>query len=146
MTKYNFHLAHSSFALFNLFFINVYSFLESHPKTTRKKEIRLDILDSNGKEQMIYVRPFVLPFATELSNEDKHLIGGIENLRSKQGFYIYRNKRLIIWGTWFGMKQRAELTKNARISEFSYKLYLKFLCDRLGVGGAAYLGGDRLLA
>ena len=31
-------------------------------------------------------------------------------------------------------------------SEFSYKLYLKFLCDRLGVGGAAYLGGDRLLA
>lgn len=90
-------------------------FLESHPKTTRKKEIRLDILDSNGKEQMIYVRPFVLPFATELSNEDKHLIGGIENLRSKQGFYIYRNKRLIIWGTWFGMKQRAELTKNARI-------------------------------
>ena len=32
------------------------------------------------------------------------------------------------------------------LSEFSYKLYLKFLCDRLGVGGAAYLGGDRLLA
>ena len=32
------------------------------------------------------------------------------------------------------------------ISEFSYKLYLKFLCDRLGVGGAAYLGGGRLLA
>ena len=42
-------------------------------------------------------------------------VGGIEDLRSKQGFYIYRNKRLIIWGTWFGMKQRAELTKNARI-------------------------------
>ena len=90
-------------------------FLESHPKTTRKKEIRLDIMDSNGIEQMIYVRPFVLPYATELSNEDKRLIGGIENLRSKQGFYIYRNKRLIIWGTWFGMKQRSELTKNARI-------------------------------
>ena len=34
----------------------------------------------------------------------------------------------------------------AKYSEFSYKLYLKFLCDRLGVGGAAYLGGDRLLA
>lgn len=36
--------------------------------------------------------------------------------------------------------------KSAKKSEFSYKLYLKFLCDRLGVGGAAYLGGDRLLA
>ncbi len=90
-------------------------FLEQHPKTTIKKEIELDIKDSSGKERMIFVRPFVLPFATDLKEKDKHLIGGIENLRAKQGFYIYRNKRLIIWGTWFGMKQRAELTKNARI-------------------------------
>lgn len=90
-------------------------FLEQHPKTTVKKEITLDIIDSLGVERMIKIRPFILPFATELKEKDKQLIGGIENLRSKQGFYIYRNKRLIIWGTWFGMKQRAELTKNARI-------------------------------
>ncbi len=90
-------------------------FLEQHPKTTFKKEIELDIKDSNGIERMIKIRPFILPFATELKEKDKQLIGGIENLRAKQGFYVYRNKRLIIWGTWFGMKQRAELTKNARI-------------------------------
>jgi len=90
-------------------------FLEQHPKTTVKKEIELDIKDSNGIERMIKIRPFILPFATELREKDKQLIGGIENLRAKQGFYVYRNKRLIIWGTWFGMKQRAELTKNARI-------------------------------
>ena len=90
-------------------------FLEHHPKTTRKKEIELDINDSSGDERLIRIRPFILPFATELKEKDKQLIGGIENLRSKQGFYIYRNRRLIIWGTWFGMKQRAELTKNARI-------------------------------
>ena len=90
-------------------------FLEQHPKTTVKKEIELDIKDTNGIERMIKIRPFILPFATELKEKDKQLIGGIENLRVKQGFYIYRNKRLIIWGTWFGMKQRAELTKNARI-------------------------------
>ena len=90
-------------------------FLENHPKTTRKKEIDLDIKDSNGIERMIQIRPYILPFATDLKEKDKRLIGGIENLRAKQGFYIYRNKRLIIWGTWFGMKKRAELTKNARI-------------------------------
>lgn len=90
-------------------------FLEQHPKTTVKKEIELDIKDSKGIERMIKIRPFILPFATELKEKDKQLIGGIENLRAKQGFYVYRNKRLIIWGTWFGMKQRAELTKNARI-------------------------------
>ena len=90
-------------------------FLEQHPKTTVKKEIELDIKDSNGIERMVKIRPFILPFATELKGKDKQLIGGVENLRTKQGFYIYRNKRLIIRGTWFGMKQRAELTKNARI-------------------------------
>ena len=90
-------------------------FLEQHPKTTIKKEIELDIKDSNAIERIIKIRPFILPYATELREKDKQLIGGIENLRAKQGFYIYRNKRLIIWGTWFGMKQRAELTKNRRI-------------------------------
>lgn len=90
-------------------------FLEQHPKTTVKKEIELDIKDSNGIERIIKIRPFILPFATELREKDKQLIGGIENLRAKQGFYVYRNKRLIIWGTWFGMKQRSELTKNTRI-------------------------------
>ena len=90
-------------------------FLEQHPKTTVKKEIELDIKDSNGIERIIKIRPFILPFATELKEKDKQLIGGIENLRAKQGFYVYRNKRLIIWGTWFGMKQRSELTKNTRI-------------------------------
>lgn len=90
-------------------------FLEQHPKTTSKKEIELDVKDSSGIERIIKIRPFILPFATELKEKDKQLIGGVENLRAKQGFYIYRNKRLIIWGTWFGLKQRAELTKNARI-------------------------------
>lgn len=90
-------------------------FLERHPKTSSKKERTIAINDSEGNERLIRVKPFVLPFATDLSDNDKKLLGGIEDLRAKQGFYVYRNNRLIIWGTWFGMKQRAELTKNARI-------------------------------
>lgn len=90
-------------------------FLENHPKTTTKKERSIALQDSNGIERLIYIKPYILPFATDLSDSDKKLIGGLENLRQRQGFYIYRNNRLIIWGTWFGMKPRAELTKNARI-------------------------------
>jgi hypothetical protein len=90
-------------------------FLESHPKTTTKKERTIAIRDTFNIERHICIKPFVLPFATDLTEKDKKLIGGIENLRLRQGFYIYRNNRLIIWGTWFGMKPRAELTKNARI-------------------------------
>lgn len=90
-------------------------FLESHPKTTTKKERSIAIQDTTGTERHIVIKPFVLPYATDLTDKDRKLIGGIENLRLRQGFYIYRNDRLIIWGTWFGMKPRAELTKNARI-------------------------------
>lgn len=90
-------------------------FLESHPKTTTKKERSIAIKDTTGIERHIIIKPFVLPYATDLTDKDRKLIGGIDNLRLRQGFYIYRNNRLIIWGTWFGMKPRAELTKNARI-------------------------------
>lgn len=90
-------------------------FLESHPKTTTKKERSIAIQDTTGIERHIVIKPFVLPYATDLTDKDRKLIGGIKNLRLRQGFYIYRNSRLIIWGTWFGMKPRAELTKNARI-------------------------------
>lgn len=90
-------------------------FLEQHQKTTSKKEIFLDVKDSDDVERYICVRPFILPYISDLSDEDKQLIGGIENMRTRQGFYIYRNKRLIIWGTWFGVKRPEELTKNVRI-------------------------------
>jgi hypothetical protein len=70
--------------------------------------------DSDGVERMVSIQPFVLPFQKDLSADDKKLSGGIENYRSKQGFYVYRNERLIVWGTWFG-RHRDELTKYARI-------------------------------
>lgn len=89
-------------------------FLEKHEKTTERKEIDLVVNDKDGNPRHISVTPFILPFIKDLSEKDIEKLGGTENMRVKQGFYIYRNKRLIIWGTWFGM-QRTELTKNARI-------------------------------
>ena len=89
-------------------------FLENHKKTDARRPFQLPIKDSEGQERMVTVQPYVLPFQKDLTNEDKKLSGGIENYRSKQGFYIYRNERLIVWGTWFG-RHRDELTKYARI-------------------------------
>lgn len=89
-------------------------FLENHPKTTSRLPFSIVIKDKTGAEQKMTVQVFVLPFQKDLSPEDKKNSGGIENYRSKQGFYIYRNERLIVWGTWFG-RQRDELTKYARI-------------------------------
>lgn len=89
-------------------------FLENHSKTNVRRKIEIPVEDSNGIERMVCVQPYVLPFQKDLSAEDKKLSGGIENYRSKQGFYVYRNERLIVWGTWFG-RHRDELTKYARI-------------------------------
>ena len=89
-------------------------FLENHPKTTVRKAFTVPVKDKEGIERLVTVQPYVLPFQKDLSAEDKKISGGVENYRSKQGFYIYRNERLIVWGTWFG-RGRDELTKYARI-------------------------------
>ena len=89
-------------------------FLENHFKTNVRKRVEIPVEDSDGIERIVTVQPYVLPFQKDLTNEDKKASGGIENYRSKQGFYVYRNERLIVWGTWFG-RHRDELTKYARI-------------------------------
>lgn len=89
-------------------------FLENHNKTNIRREIQIMIPDSQGNDQAVLVQPYILPFQKDLSSEDKKRSGGIENYRSKQGFYIYRKERLIVWGTWFN-RHRDELTKYARI-------------------------------
>jgi hypothetical protein len=101
-------------------YINTYKlsgmdpFLEKHKKTNPRREIKLPIQDSQGIEHFVRVQPYILPFQKDLTKEDISLLGGIEDYRTKQGFYIYRNERLIIWGTWFG-RPKGELTKYARI-------------------------------
>ena len=63
----------------------------------------------------ITVRPYVLPHFSSLSAEEAREIGGKDGLRKLQGFYVYRNKRLLVWGTWFRMQRKGDLSKLARI-------------------------------
>lgn len=63
----------------------------------------------------IKVKPYILPYISKLSAKDKKQIGDINDLRQNQGFYVYRNRRLIIWGTWFRLIKRYELNKLARV-------------------------------
>jgi hypothetical protein len=50
-----------------------------------------------------------------MSRDEIATIGGKEGLRKNQGFYVYRNKRLLIWGTWFQIMRQGELSKLARV-------------------------------
>ncbi len=63
----------------------------------------------------ITVRPYILPHLSSLTPEEIRKTGGKDGLRKLQGFYVYRNKRLLVWGTWFRMMRKGDLSKLARI-------------------------------
>ncbi len=72
-----------------------------------------EIINVNGHK--VIVRPYTLPHISLLSEKEIKRLGGKEGLRKQQGFYIYRNKRLLVWGTWFRLMRRGELSKLARV-------------------------------
>lgn len=70
-------------------------------------------LSIDGKT--VTVRAFTLPHRNKLSEKEitTAQIGG--SFRDSQGFYVYREKRLVIWGTWFRIVPKQELGKLARV-------------------------------
>ncbi len=85
------------------------------------------LIDSVGRQQtgrtsqipvedsVITVIPYTLPYANSLTKEERDLLGNPKSIYDEQGFYLYRNKRLISWGNWMRMGVRSELNKLARI-------------------------------
>lgn len=68
-----------------------------------------------GRKGKVIVRPYVLPHPSKMTKEELEKYGGKDGMRSLQGFYIYRNKRLLTWGTWFKMVRMDEFSKLARV-------------------------------
>ena len=89
-------------------------FLSRHVKTITKAEQVINTKTSNNLNEKVTMQVFVLPYHKDLDSNDYKKLGGVENA-DNQGFYIYRNKRLMIYGTWFRIKQKGDLSKNARI-------------------------------
>ena len=72
------------------------------------------MLTNNG----VRVQAHVLPYMTELRDEDWNLLGQTANKSKKtlqSGFYIYRVNRLIVWGKWFGIVTDIATRKLARV-------------------------------
>lgn len=67
----------------------------------------------NGEK--VIVKPYILPHISKLTKKELNDLGGNEGLRKTQGFYVYRNKRLIVWGNWFRMMRQGDLSKLARV-------------------------------
>lgn len=85
-------------------------FLEDSDKKVHGPEFKVIY---NGTP--IVARAYVMPLVKNLSQKETDLLGGSDTIRSEQGFYIYRNNRLIIWGTWLHMQARSAFTKLGRV-------------------------------
>ena len=85
-------------------------FHANHSATQHHQEevIRLDSAE-------IRIWPVTLPHHDKVSADDWKKYAGPEGYVSNQGFYLYRNRRLIVHGTWFRLARQLELTKLARV-------------------------------
>jgi len=85
-------------------------FYQDHP-ATQDLDTETIIVD----QKKISVTPFILPHFSKLKASEVEKLAGKEGYVRNQGFYIYRNFRLIIRGTWFKLIPHGELVKLARI-------------------------------
>ena len=86
----------------------------------------------DGKS-IVTIEPFILPHKNKFdSEEDYKNAGGIRDWMGQQGFYVYRNKRLIVYGTWFNKFKKEPAYNLARIkldmssdSDFEWKIDIR---------------------
>lgn len=85
-------------------------FLAKNPKTQLSAVERFTV---GGQE--VSFQAFTLPHSSAISGQDKKRWDLAAGMRERQGFYIYRNRRLIDYGHWYGLARRDELGKQSRI-------------------------------
>ncbi|MYI85460.1 MAG: ATP-binding protein [Dehalococcoidia bacterium] len=70
-------------------------FLADEPPTQR--------LSSEVLDPQVTVIPYVLPHHSRLSPDTHRVAGGPAGWNAHQGFYVYRNRRLLVPGDWLGL-------------------------------------------
>ncbi|MCY3576380.1 MAG: ATP-binding protein [bacterium] len=85
-------------------------FHSQHPATIAGP---VEIIRING--QKVSIQAFTLPHRSKVSLDEWEHYARPDGYVRSQGFYVYRERRLIIDGTWFGLMRQSELTKLARV-------------------------------
>jgi hypothetical protein len=67
------------------------------------------------KNSEVKVTPYILPHHSKVSQQQWEKYATDEGYIKSQGFYLYRAKRLLIYGTWWGMHKATDAHKLVRI-------------------------------
>lgn len=79
---------------------------------TQKKPLTQVEVDGS----QVLITPYILPHLSQLTREERKESDFLKaRFRDTQGFYIYREKRLISYGSWFRIVGKTELAKLARV-------------------------------
>jgi hypothetical protein len=81
-------------------------FLTSHPATWTSPAERISA-DAGAVE----VQCHVLPHKDRLDTSDHESAAGLNGWTAQQGFYVYRNQRLLVAGSWLGLGRGRSWTK-----------------------------------
>lgn len=85
------------------------------PFLSKKSTQLMDAETIIVRGQKVRVTPYILPHTSKLTQKELKALGGKDGLRKNQGFYVYRNKRLLVWGSWFRLMRQGDLSKLARV-------------------------------
>ncbi|MGB5157363.1 ATP-binding protein [Desulfobacterium sp. N47] len=84
-----------------------------NPRNLATQELEEQQIIIDG--ETIVVQPYVLPHHNKVSRQEYIQYSGEGGYLHNQGFYVYRNRRLIIKGTWFRLIKKEELNKLIRV-------------------------------
>lgn len=82
----------------------------SHPAT---QQIGSEKINIHGAS--VNIQPFILPHHSKISQQEYELYATEEGYVKSQGFYLYRQNRIIIYGTWWGLHRAIDAHKLIRV-------------------------------
>lgn len=85
-------------------------FNKAHPATQQIPDEKINLYGDS-----IVVQPFILPHHSKIGRNDYDFYATTEGYIKSQGFYLYRENRLLIYGTWWGLHKASDAHKLVRI-------------------------------
>lgn len=82
----------------------------NHPATQQVTSEKINIYGSS-----VAIQPFILPHHSKISQQEYELYATEEGYVKSQGFYLYRENRIIIYGTWWGLHKAVDAHKLIRV-------------------------------
>lgn len=82
----------------------------NHPATQQLPIERVKIFEDD-----VTIQPFILPHHSKLSQQEYEHYATEDGYIRSQGFYLYRENRILVYGTWWGLHKTLDAHKLVRI-------------------------------